>query len=88
MVLQLVGRLSVGKNGQTVCGDGQTKARLHPTSEREFGEALILCGSNRSTNAGAACRAFARIVKLLPSPLPLAIWRLLAKGFWGRGFTK
>ena len=24
MVLQLVGRLSVGKNGQTVCGDGQT----------------------------------------------------------------
>ena len=24
MVLQLVGRLSISKNGQTVCGDGQT----------------------------------------------------------------
>jgi hypothetical protein len=70
------------------CGDGQTKARLHPTSERESVEALILCGSNRSTNASAACRAFARIVKLLPSPHPLANWRLLAKGFWGKGLQQ
>jgi hypothetical protein len=55
------------KQRRVHCGDGQTKARLHPMSEREFDEALILCGSNRSTNAGAACRAFARIVKLLAS---------------------
>jgi hypothetical protein len=54
--------VGLGTTHTVACGDGQTKARLHPTSEREFGEALILCGSNCSTNAGAACRAFARTV--------------------------
>jgi hypothetical protein len=52
MVLQLVGRLSVGKNGQTVCGDGQTG---HLERELSIGEGVKkVARPRRTTKTGRA----------------------------------
>ena len=64
MVLQLVGRLSVGKNGQTVCGDVQTG---HLERELCIGEGVKkVARPRRTTKTGRAGRRVLLFVKEPP----------------------